>query len=746
MTESPSTDCPQPSGVTLGLAAVWVAGFFVVFSSFTLLNNPEYSRRAIWSELPGYCFDLLIPSSEPLTIDGRTIETGWSQLPQRFDLLGCAGWILAGAWGLGHLCLRGLRVALPARCAERTTFALAGGLSLVSLLTLGGGLLGIFSQTGFGLLYFAAITAELTLRLRERNTFGQRTSGAHRYPYWQAALMLVMAIFSAAMLLGAMLPSFDFDVNEYHLQGPKEWFLGGRIAFLPHNAYTSFPFLTEMLSLSAMNVRGDWFRGALAGKTLLMAFAPLTALALFCLGRRWFSDTVGWLAAAVYLTTPWVYRVSIIAYTEGALLCFLSVSLLAFDVARERATARHWLLVGFFAGSAMACKYPGLISVVIPIGVAACVGWRRSSRARSNADAAAAPRVGRFFLAAALGLSLSIGPWLLKNFVETGNPVYPLAWTIFGGRDWDAELNQKWRDAHSSKSFSLGELRASLVEVVAKSDYQSPLLFAFAPLAILFSRRRALIGWMWAYIFWLFGTYWLLTHRLDRFWLPIVPVGALLAAVGLAGTGRQLWHWFAGGAFALAATFNLVIVTSAIAGLNQYLADLDALAKIPGVLPSDVAFLNRSIPPDGNVLLVGQANVLYVECDFVYNTVFDRSIFEELCARRKPGVDPPDWELLPADEIRRNFRERGITHVAVNWNEIVRYRTTYRYTDFALPHRFDELVAQGVLSPPARMTLAALAEYDAGRREEIERRLPTRIESIRGQAVFAAHEIYEVAR
>jgi hypothetical protein len=295
----------------------------------------------------------------------------------------------------------------------------------------------------------------------------------------------------------------------------------------------------------------------------------------------------------------------------------------------------------------MACKYPGLISVLIPIGVAACVGWRSSSRAQSNADAAPAPPVGRFFLAATLGLSLSIGPWLLKNFVETGNPVYPLAWTIFGGRDWDAELNQKWRDAHSSKSFSLGELRASLVEVVAKSDYQSPLLFAFAPLAILFSRRRALIGWLWVYLLWLFGTYWLLTHRLDRFWLPSVPVGALLAAVGLAGTGRQLWHWFAGGTFALAATFNLVIVTSAIAGLNQYLADLDALAKIPGVLPSDVAFLNRSIPPDGNVLLVGQANVLYVECDFVYNTVFDRSIFEELCARRKPGADPPDWGTPP---------------------------------------------------------------------------------------------------
>ena len=44
------------------------------------------------------------------------------------------------------------------------------------------------------------------------------------------------------MALGAMLPTIDFDAIEYHLQGPKEYFQAGRIAFLPHNVYTSMPF------------------------------------------------------------------------------------------------------------------------------------------------------------------------------------------------------------------------------------------------------------------------------------------------------------------------------------------------------------------------------------------------------------------------------------------------------------------------------------------------------------------------
>ncbi len=34
------------------------------------------------------------------------------------------------------------------------------------------------------------------------------------------------------MILASMLPSIDFDVLEYHLQGPKEYYQAGRISLL----------------------------------------------------------------------------------------------------------------------------------------------------------------------------------------------------------------------------------------------------------------------------------------------------------------------------------------------------------------------------------------------------------------------------------------------------------------------------------------------------------------------------------
>ena len=80
--------------------------------------------------------------------------------------------------------------------------------------------------------------------------------------------------FLVIMLLGSMLPAIDFDVLEYHLQGPKEYYQAGRIAFLPHNVYTNMPFGVEMLHLAGMEVMGDWWWGGLVGQFLVAALCP----------------------------------------------------------------------------------------------------------------------------------------------------------------------------------------------------------------------------------------------------------------------------------------------------------------------------------------------------------------------------------------------------------------------------------------------------------------------------------------
>ena len=165
-----------------------------------------------------------------------------------------------------------------------------------------------------------------------------------------------------------MLPPFDFDVREYHLQAPKEFFQAGRITFLPHNVYANMPLGTEMLSLAGMVVIGDWWTGALVGKTLIAGFAPLTALgAVRRPGRRLASPSAGVLAALVYISIPWIALVSTQGLVEGAFAFYLFAASTpcccgATATRKARASLADWLvLAGFLAGGAVATKYPGVV-------------------------------------------------------------------------------------------------------------------------------------------------------------------------------------------------------------------------------------------------------------------------------------------------------------------------------------------------------------------------------------------------
>lgn len=774
-----------PAGLLSLLAIAWLVGFGVVFLTRVLPNNQEFNRFDLLLSTPALLLDNLPPGDPD---PARAEISGWRSFPQRGDLLGVALFILAAAWGLGHLVLRLLRVRPPDRCAARTVLAFGLGLSGWSLITLLLGLAGLLIRPLFIGLMLAAVAAEWFCRWR----FDRTRTGKSAEPWWcrryfrgsnlPAVILIVVTPFLLAMLLGAMLPSVDFDVKEYHLEGPKEHFQAGQITFLPHNVYTSFPFLTEMLSLLAMVLRGDWYRGALAGKAVLMAYAPLTALGIYAAGRT-IRPSVGLCGALVYLTTPWVYRISIIAYSEGGLSFYLLATLLAVltmspIIARQSQESRGgYLLAGLLAGSAMACKYPGVLSVALPMGLAvACAGLfcpcetgSRLSRLPGRRRAAV------WFIAGAL---VTFGPWALKNLWETGNPVYPFLYSLFGGADWNPDLDAKFHAGHAlpvdmlrTPSAWFPDLWKHLTDVAVLSDWQSVLVFGFVPLSLLAvtwrhdfrdeaaTRANRTVQFLWFYSIWLFLTWWALTHRIDRFWVPMLPVLALLAGTGFDALWRRLGElslltrWPPAAVIgqavvtllvSVALLFNLAFVTTPLAGYNAWLLDLN-VARQQVTTPS-MALLNRHLPPGSRVLLVGEAQVFDAEFHLVYNTVFDESIFEEWFARSGDVDEDGRFSIRPAEEIRRTLRDAGITHVFVNWAEILRYRApgSYGYTDFAVPSTFHQLVGMELLQPIALRPEECLARVPDDWRPELERSMPVLRRENFGEDVYVAYELFEV--
>ncbi len=542
-------------------------------------------------------------------------------------------------------------------------------------------------------------------------------------PHW----LWLAAPFVVVILLGGMLPPIEFDVREYHLQVPKEFFQQGHVGFLPHNVYGNMPMGTEMLSLLAMVVAGDWWWGALAGKTLIAAFAPLTALGLYAAGRRFFSTGVGVAAAVVYLSIPWIAQVSCLGLVEGASACYLFFAVYAVLLwqkgVRPRKGGRYLfppdeadrdeflpgkrylppflLLAGYLAGAAASCKYPAVLFVVAPLALWILLS-KTGDRHLFSEDEQSSSGEGKkrclspFFACGVflLGAAVGCGAWFGKNWAFTGNPTYPLLYGVFGDTTdtWTPEKNEQWNRVHRPHDFSVQVFAKDMARVGLTSEWLSPLIMPLAALAFLVSTRRRLVLALAAYFVYVILMWWLLTHRIDRFWIAALPLVSLLAGVGACWRRDVIWRRVVVGLLVFGALAGFLTVTSVAGGDVRYFVRLDRLRDDPMRLDPWHRYLNTHAR-DGSVLVVGDAEVFDLEVPIVYSTCFDDSMFERLAKGRT------------AEQVRSGLAREGISHVYVHWGEIARYRSpgNYGFTDFVQPAVFDRLVAEGVLEPLPRI-------------------------------------------
>ncbi|MDG1896585.1 MAG: hypothetical protein P8J37_16905 [Fuerstiella sp.] len=740
MTEASPCSRNQPLWV-VGCAAVWVIVFLAFFFNQTLPNNSSsvetLTRGDIWEYIDAEWPTLLNPLDYTASADPGS---GWQNLNERVPFIRTAVLLWFAAWTLGRLVV-GLTLG-PIRLlqSERAVFDFGVGLSLLTLWTL---LCGLTGQLASGVLLAPSGAATMIL-IRKWTTRSRSSAESWVVPGTaihervdRGMLLLLMIIpvpFVLHIFLGGMTPPFDFDVCEYHLQGPKEWLQNGSIQPLEHNVYTSFPFLSEMLSLNAMVLEGDWWQGAITGKLAMTSFQFLSAICLFAICQRWIGTVPGWIAAIALLSTPWTTRISIIAYSEGAITFYLVASIMGGLLVSATSNTRHcWrcvALTGFLAGSAMAAKYPGLVSVVIPVAlfVAWCV-WRSPTsstlRQKSASRQVGFPpgtklalrsllRCGTVFAAAVF---LAVGPWLIKNAVATGNPVYPLAYSVFGANDWSPDMETKWQRAHSPDDHDITGLPAHLLDVAARSDWQNGFLFAFAIPALVMVRRQKVVGYLWAYVIWMLATWWTLTHRIDRFWIPLIPVLAVLAGAAWHLSTTRFWRYGMIIALLLCCVFNYGINRLPVVGFHAGLMEMAEARTRP--VRQDIRLLNSTLPKRARVLMVGEAAVFNATFDLVYNTVFDESIFEQWTSAAGDSMSSENAPMKSPDEIKSVFHAQKITHIYVNWSEILRYRQTYGYTNFVTPDRFFKLQTMGLLAVPNTISTGEWASLDRQQQAEV---------------------------
>jgi len=577
--------------------------------------------------------------------------------------------LIVGALAWGGLGLLPPRLAreLPLRWRWLLGFALGTGAGSLLIFLLG--LAGVLNRPiWLGVLIVATAVGVLRLKswLAEPREYDERVdpglskaSAAWRWLWLLLVPFAAMGMLSAASAPGTIWSEegFGYDVLEYHLEMPKEYWRQGAIAYAPHNVYASFPAAIEMHYLLAMIVLNNDLDTAAVANFIHALFGVLTVFAAWCIARDWSAQS-GLIAALAVGTANWLWYLSGLAYVELGMLFYALTAtglLLRFPQLKHPRTAL--IVAGLLCGFACGCKYPAVLLVAVPLA-AACVLLDRGAVAQRTQSACL------FTLAAGVAFS----PWMVKNAVATGNPVFPLADSLFHARPagWDDASAARWERGHEpapDQRPPAAKLKATWVHIVA-DHYQrfGPILLFLGLLGLAGRSRdandRVLLGLL---VFqWLAWS--TLTHLYARFAIVLLVPLALLAGRCALSAGR-----------ARLATIGTLLTAGVL--WNLYFAyplmrdecplGWPASALYEGRLPEFeyIGVVNRTLPDDARLLMLGDARAFYINRRVDYHVVFNRNPFAAAVRAARRPEDIIAW-----------LHDRGYTHVLVHWGEISRLR------------------------------------------------------------------------
>jgi len=467
-----------------------------------------------------------------------------------------------------------------------------------------------------------------------------------------AAWIFFGGLLAFPLVLAAAEPPIYWDALTYHLAVPREYAAAHGFVYLPYNTYSSMPLGATMFYLWGM-----LWDGLTCANASYFAVSLLAVAVVYRLARFWLPQFYAAAAAALVFFSPVFFVVMPGAHVDHYAILYAGAALYFYFAPGADADARRrrWA-VGIFLGATLAIKYTSIyvLGAFVPVFIYDLA--RRRLRWR---DAAV-------ILAVAFAFVL---PWLVKAYVERGNPVFPLLYGVFGGRDFSAEQARRlvvWQHGiGAGREWYDYLLLPYRISATADFDYHAfagvylPFLAPLAVLGIfLFRRAGRLLAFGWAYF-----ACWSLGPQQLRFLdaglgvLAVAAAGALAAGETAFGArGRAAWRFGVVAVVIFAAlAYNVGGLMHTLEGFD-YLAGQDRetfLAEKCGFYMAQ-RFINEETAPNAKILMVFTNHTLYLEKDAIYDSFFEAS---PLLLAAEDGADAADLYDLA--------REWGVTHVHI---------------------------------------------------------------------------------
>ena len=245
-------------------------------------------------------------------------------------------------------------------------------------------------------------------------TFKSTSSTPLHNTNWQClGLYLILLTFIFAILPLVLTPPTSRDELIHHLAIPKLYLEKGKIFEIPFMSFSYFPMNIDLLYLIPLSLGND-----IMPKIIHLIFAVLTGAALYLYLFPLTGKKYALLGFLLYFSTPLVVNLARSAYTDLGMNFYSTLALIGVLKWRQEGFKKKWLFYSAIStGFALSSK-PSAIPVLILFFIAVLYFYSKETKREFEAL-----KNGAIFL---LIIFLIISPWLIRNYLWAGNPLYPL--------------------------------------------------------------------------------------------------------------------------------------------------------------------------------------------------------------------------------------------------------------------------------------------------------------------------------
>ena len=247
---------------------------------------------------------------------------------------------------------------------------------------------------------------------------------------WIALFLIPCIIFGARYFLNALAPEHSPDGIIYHVALISRFFENHGFRGMPKNIYAGLVSGVEMVYLPAFAIG----RHSAPAMTHLI-FLFLLPIGMVSLASRYGHPNSGLIAALLFFLAPVVAVDGSSAYNDVAVAAILFGSFYLLLIWNETFDRRALALTAALAGFAFVCKYT-TASFLLFVLLAVCVASYRARRRIAGNSAV--------FLGCA---AIAILPWLLRNFFQFHNPVFPFYSNWFESPYFYSYVEDNFRDS-----------------------------------------------------------------------------------------------------------------------------------------------------------------------------------------------------------------------------------------------------------------------------------------------------------